>query len=927
MARVVLGLSRPEVATLLAPPVLRRALLGAALATCVGCGVDPSVGYGTPDAGPIVPPGVVGIRTIAAPDAFSGAVVDLRCELIDVNGVAIDFPQNAHPDVVIEKPLVIALETSGAYVYRAGLVGVTQVTCSYASFVDPSPPSVSVHPGVPATVVTIVSRTSVAADPTDEGTNVLCEIRDAGGNVVTDPGVSIELGNPFAGTVTGATATFTEAGTQTLGCILPGAVTTWADVAVVAGKPASIVLDVQPAQSVYRPGSTVAATVAVFDTYGNAADSSGLVVASDPAASATPGTLQFRYDTPGTFAIVASIASGTSTGNPITASASVLINDGAPGIECNPTQYRVAGASGNSWSALHVAGAVHDQNGVKSVKVDGTTVSLDGSGNYAATVDPEFGANCYLVEATDEQDQVTTRCCPYLASEYYRAENATAPSSISFALTQAGMDDHVTSSLVNSLGDVFDRGITPTSLANYLHAYFIAPTSQGGRNYYLGRGCVQIIFNFCVDVYYQPSQQRIAMDSVNIDANLSSPGLTTPLSLSGFKLGIRSEGIAGLASSQGIASVSSATGSANWDIQAQNGLLDSTLLPPLNVNFNGLSVNTNNFLVDLFAQILPGVITDTLNKVLQDIVGTIVDDILHSLTVDTFGIAVNLPRLDVAGQSMSIRVGGTFPTADSNASALSANISPTFSVTGGTPQARTSLGIMSQTPTVTPMNMVSAGVLSGHSLGMALHDEAVNDLVHKLWRNGYFEGPLDPAALAAFGIDLGELSGLVSNFSLSMSAPLPPVGEIRANGQLRIGLAGLRIALTIPGSSDPTPLEFEVTGIFDATPTIVGDRIAIDTVNTVSLDLRVTTAPAGVAPNVVNALRTVATSLTDKIVKDVLAQSLVGLPVPSLHLPQTLGPISLARPLTLGIVNGALSGYGTYPTRYLVITGDILEQP
>jgi hypothetical protein len=67
---------------------------------------------------------------------------------------------------------------------------------------------------------------------------------------------------------------------------------------------------------------------------------------------------------------------------------------------------------------------------------------------------------------------------------------------------------------------------------------------------------------------------------------------------------------------------------------------------------------------------------------------------------------------------------------------------------------------------------------------------------------------------------------------------------------------------------------------------------------------------------------TVATDLIHTLSTDVLAQSLVGIPVPTINLPAQLGSIVLPAPVTLILVDPVASTSGNY----ILIQGGILEQ-
>lgn len=930
-------LGRPN----LSQGVVRRSLLVLSFGLLGACSMDPAFPSDPPPT-VTLPPGAIGIRTVAPANAFAGQVVAIECELFDAAGEEVPWDEIGTATIDFSNPETFVQNEDGAYV--GNKVGTTTVTCAVGDLVDEEPNMVTVRAGAPMRVVAHVSRDTVAADPDDPGTEVTCEILDAGGNEVSAEDVTIELGNPFAGTLTDATAHFTLASTQEISCVVPGAESTPASVLVNPGRPAQIVLTTTPSQSVYALGSMVEVEAAVLDSYGNVADSSGLSITSNPAASSNPsGTLQFTYDDAGTYTITGRIETGTVTGAPLVATATILVNDGAPGIFCPTEMRRITGAAGATWSMLAVNGRATDKNGIQSVTVNGSAVTVDANGNFATNVDPAFGANCYLVVVTDTQGDAAERCCPYIASELYSTEIAAptvqnpGPATISMAIPQRGLDDRATSPGITpatSLADILDRGITATSLSNYLHTYFTRSGNPGGTNY-VGSGNADLgIISVPVDVFYRADLFRASAVAPNTDLDLIPAGLRTRLAFTQFALGLefRISNAPGWVNnllgnlSAGKVWIDTISTSADWDISAANGKFRTTMIPNSFVLSYPGNVRSENGIVNALAAILPGVVKGAIEDVLEMVVGPIVQDLLGAITIDTFGIQVALPKLDGSGD-MNVRVSGSFPSADANASALTASVAPYFVVTGGTPHGRTSLGVASQSPTIVPYNLVGSPALNNSSIAMALHDGAVNDLVHRLWRQGYFDGTLDPAALEELGVDFGELRDLIGAIDLSLNTPLPPVGELLPNGQLRVGLAGSRIALTIPGSSDPTPLELEMTATFDVSATITNGRIAVQSFARHSLDLRVVAAPSGVDDLVVNAMLEVADVLIDKVVGDVLARSLVGIPVPRLVFPAVLGPISLPGPMTLTITNPVLTYPGTYPNNHLVVNGGLQETP
>src|SRR5262249_13248911 len=218
--------------------------------------------------------------------------------------------------------------------------------------------------------------------------------------------------------------------------------------------------------------------------------------------------------------------------------------------------------------------------------------------------------------------------------------------------------------------------------------------------------------------------------------------------------------------------------------------------------------------------------------------------------------------------------------------------------------------------------------LGGKNIAATIHAFTVNQILHELWENSFFEiDALDPDALAFYGVTLDGLDQLLAQFTIGLSAPVPAVAEVRPGNIIRLGAAGLRISLK--SEIFDVPLELEVSGVFDVVADIEDGRLHVVSVSPVGplpggdIAISVIAKPSGLSDEIVDALVAVATKLIRTLGTEVFAQTLVGIPVPTINLPAQLGVITLPAPVTLKLVDPAAFTSGDY----LVLQGGILEAP
>jgi hypothetical protein len=860
---------------------------------------------GGPDAGPTTG-AAVAIETSAPASLFAGTTMEVACALLDAKGQPLAWPVGAAATIVVGDGTVLALV--GGSTYKGHKAGSTTVACRYGSLVDASPVTTLVLPGSPAVVTTSVASASVVAGA---AVPVTCQATDGEGNDASGVELpTLGLGNPDAGSVSEGSVTFTKAGSQTVSCAFGTLKGNAAAVTVSAAKPASLALALAPVGASYRPGSTVTATAAVLDAYGNPADRAHLVVTSDPPASRSPGSLQFVYDQVGTYVVTASIdgafaAGGTALSRQVT----LIVNDGGPGIRCDtPSQVLVAELP----ATVAAAGHVSDPSGLASVTVDGQAVPVSGGAvDFAIDLAPvDFGVNVYQVVATDVEGAATTRYCSFVAATKFLKkgdpELAASPG-VGLALGPDALDDHDhTESLIDSLGDVLAK-VSVATMRTILDDYLTA-------NPFVAHACVSVI---CDDAYYVPD--TLALGTVALRLDLVQTGLKVSLDATDFSARITTQ----LLGSSTI-SVDTLSASAEFVMGAASGVFSATLVDS-SIMATYSDPKFDNLLFEIGAAVFPSLVESVVSQVLHNLIGPVVNVILEQITVDRLGFGVTLRRLG-SNTDQTTTLGGAIVQASADATRLLGAIAPTFSTTGGTPLPYQDLSLGAAVPGGSVR--VLEPPLGGKDIAASIHAFTVNQILHELWENSFFEiEALDPDALAFYGITLDGLDQLLDQFTIGLSAPVPAVAEVRPGNIIRIGAAGLRISLK--SAIFDVPLELEVSGVFDVEADIQDGRLHVVSVTPVGplpggdIAISVIARPSTLSDAIVDALVAVATKLIHTLSTEVFAQTLVGIPVPTINLPAQLGVIALPGPVTLKLVEPTVLTSGDY----LVLQGGILQQP
>lgn len=846
-----------------------------------------------------LPDEVVAIDTrVNATTVAAGAEVQVDCVLIDALGREFEAP--TPPRFVRDIVPDAGTTVSSDGVLVATRVGQIEVVCSAAEYdvIDLEPAIIEVIPGAPATVLADVEPEQVVAGET---ATVECATFDAFGNAIVDAEPRIETTPSGDGVaLDGTTLTVTRADLYAVSCLVDGASEIVPDsLEVRPGLPASIAVGLAPDRELYAIGDVVSVVTIVTDIYDNVVDTAPVEWASEPAVPGF-GTGRYRFDAEGVFVLSATVPPPTESGEPLVGSVEAFVNSGGPEIRCDDP---VDGAMLNlaPGSTVTVRGTVSDAFGAGMARIGETEVEVGDDGTFAIDVTTRYGINFVDIEATDGFGVANSTTCAFLVSDTWTPEGAWLDGDIGFSLTQAGLDDGSRGGGVNSIGDLLALALNSSEIVATLDA------ALRGANPVYPSTCVQDVclpFVGCscvfrLSVTYNGGSLRVG-DNNDVTLNWVDGGLRVRGTVRNVRLGLR---IGGTVSTSGTVSV----GSVGVDITFNVGL-DGAGRPSVSLrSVNNVSVGSVDtdfsgvagFVIDIVAGIAEGAIRnlvrDTIRDFLRDNFAEILDGVLSGLDVSSLGASFAVPRLDGDG-SIDLGFGVRFSSLGISGARALFGLGTRF--TGPTTRAGETLGAPR------PSGSVLLDPPTDRGIAAAIQHGLLNQVLHTLWRGGFFDATIAGATLGG---------GLPDGLSAALETNLPPmvVGVGGDGAALDLHFGAARLELVWPGLFDE-PLALRVGVVASTAVRLEGDDLAFDDVTLT--ELHFATDAVSLDAETRSIIEGFLTTLMQSIVDDALNDALPALPIPSFALPESLTEFGLPTG-DLGLTSPRLT---TAPAHFVV---------
>ncbi|HEU4727360.1 MAG TPA: hypothetical protein VFT22_05715, partial [Kofleriaceae bacterium] len=249
-----------------------------------------------------------------------------------------------------------------------------------------------------------------------------------------------------------------------------------------------------------------------------------------------------------------------------------------------------------------------------------------------------------------------------------------------------------------------------------------------------------------------------------------------------------------------------------------------------------------------------------------------------------------VPRLDGSG-NLELRVGLALSSFEITPARGLIGIATRFTP-GTIAHNRPSLGIARRTasPLLDP-----PGTSGTRPVGLSLYEGVLNQVLHGLWRGGFFQAALQ-----------------IGSGTATIDARLPPVAAIRGS-QAELMLGGIQATIQIPGIIN-TPLSILFGGRATASVTLDGDTLQF---GNLALGQLFVSFQASLTQAQRTALSDFLGQALQRVLVDSINRGLPAFPIPTFALPASASGFGLPAGAVLGIVSPQLTTSGAH----FVLTG------
>ncbi|MEE2788389.1 MAG: hypothetical protein VX589_13685 [Myxococcota bacterium] len=821
----------------------------------------------------------------------AGDANQVVCEILGPNGEQI---VDLVPAVDVSPDISIQRGESGLI---AQATGEYRVACTVPAFGlrDETPVLWTVKGGKPAQVRTEVAPSQIRAG---ENVNVQCDVTDSFGNLLNLTGVEVTF-NPEPEAIStrdGFQFSLTSVGVFDVACSVEGAASSVpARLQVLPGPANRLFVTRVPEQPVYRQGDVLQVLVEALDEFGNNVVDVMPEITINPPLQAL-GAQRYLLENPGRYQFGVTLPGGLPA---LTEQFEIIVDEGGPTVTCLEPAFgaQIVLPPGGR---INLVGQTADMLGVSEVMINGRPVPFNqDDGRFSQSVAVGWGLNAFEVKARDSTGTETETLCAFFAASDYLSVESPLEDAVVARLGTNALDDGEGTSPLESLGDVVRTVANSDGLVTLMN--------EQGRalNPILPVTCILGAVGLCAADAGIDFRSLDIGGPNDVSIRFIEGGLHVHLEVSdievqGQLLGTLSNAFTVNTCMPGTRECPTGriTADAYFDVGlTPNGTVNVTLLPIMNVTVpklewtfeGGITAWLLERAAGLMERFFKTAIVDQLKAVIEEEIQGGLRGFFDSLPLDGLGANIEVPSLS-----------GGAPTVLALSTAITSIqmemtqglFGVSTRVTASQPQpGRQSLGVPlpPETPALPPATVNASGAAD---IGL------VNQVLHELWRAGYFEGEVD-ALVQMFGATLPGVE-------VELNIRVPPAAKGRAQaGGLTVLVGPLDGQVRLPAVRND-PFLFRATGEVEVEVQLgANNSLTFNDLTVSQLNLAVEGVAVGDAGP--NGLETLILNIIRGLVDEVLTRSLPSLPIPQFSTPPEFAEFGIPAGTLLGVVNGQLS--------------------
>ena len=548
-------------------------------------------------------------------------------------------------------------------------------------------------------------------------------------------------------------------------------------------------------------------------------------------------------------------------------------------------------------------GQVETSAPITELRVNGALVAVDGEGRFFADLATRYGMNFVELTALDEAGQSAARTCTFLSAPRWIGTDEPLPDAASIKLTPRAVDDQDGKADFGSLNDLMLSVLRTDGLIKLLDQAL----SQKGM---LLDQCFVKLFGWCMlstSIRYHEIQAGVGQVNSDSRLTLTDRGVLASLTLRELRARITVAGT--LHKATGWATLRDTHVEMLLAIGVQNGLPAVTTSEE-RVSVGGVGLDDfhglNGWLIKIvggiFHSVIQGMVGDKVREYLASYLPAMFDEILGKVDLGSLAPSFELARLDKSG-TVRLGVGLGVSSVSINPArvllGLSTSISPR-------PRSRSGLGVAVPGASELPDPQITS------PLAAVLHVGVMNQLLHALWRERFFDVDLSGESV---GVDF------IAGLRITTRVDLPPVLALDPVGKkVQLMIGGMTVRVDAPDMFE-RPFEAEVGAVTGARIDLEGELLHLTDLQV--LELVVSPVAGTLSIEDQGLVEEMLLNMLKSAMDSTLAGLLPVVPLPTFKLPPEMTALGLPADLTVGLGQPSVA----FTPNHLVVEGQFLKPP